>query len=525
MASSTTKSAVTMSLMTVLSRITGLFRWSAIGAALGLSVSNVADAYNLAYVMPNMVYELILGGILTSVFIPVFVEYKTKQSPEAAWEVANKVLTLAIVLLVSMTLFCWAFTPFLVKIQTFAGQEGLRKQAEFFFYFFAPTIIFFGLSAIFGGMLNTYKLFFIPAFTPILNNVILIGTAILYYFYPKQVGLGGLALGTTVGVAVMAFAQIPALYKLGWRFKWELDFKDPAFKKFITLATPMFLYVGLNQVALTIRNNFAASIQGGVAAMQYGFTFFQLPYGIFAVSITTVLYPTLSQHAVQKDWDKFRENVSQGIRWSLFIIIPCAIGYFFLSEPIIRLVMERGRFHSGDTHLLATVLSCYSLALLPYTLTLLFTRSFYALQDTRTPTIVILMGVFLTAAGCYALVGKYGVPGISLAYGIQYYGMAIFLAYLLRKKIRRLDGRRIGISVIKSSIASTVMGVVVYYLARYLFQLNGLPFIQHKFLSDLISLGISILVGGVVYLGMVSVLKMDEFYSLKNWIFYKTKPV
>ncbi len=512
-----------MSLMTVLSRITGLFRWSAIGAALGLSVSNVADAYNLAYVMPNMVYELILGGILTSVFIPVFVEYKTQQSPEAAWDVANRILTLAIVILVSMTLFCWMFTPFLVRIQTLAGQEGLRKQAEFFFYFFAPTIIFFGMSAIFGGMLNTYKLFFIPAFTPILNNLILIGTATLYYFYPDKVGLGGLALGTTLGVAVMAFAQIPALYKLGWRYKWTLDLKDPAFRKFVTLAAPMFLYVGLNQIALTIRNNFAASIQGGVAAMQYGFTFFQLPYGIFAVSITTVLYPTLSQHAVQKDWDKFRENVSQGIRWSLFIIIPCAVGYFFLSEPIIRIIMERGRFHAADTKLLSTVLSCYSLALLPYTLTLLFTRSFYALQDTKTPTVVILMGVILTAVGCSLLVGRYGVPGIALAYGIQYYGMAIYLAWLLRKKIKRLDGRRIGISVVKSLVASTVMGVAVYYLSRSLFDSNVFGFIQKRFLRDMFFLCLSIGLGGVVYIGMVAALKMDEFYSVKNWIFRKSK--
>ena len=365
MSTSNTKSAIGMSLMTVLSRITGLFRITAIAAALGMTISRVSDAYNLAFQMPNQVYELALGGILTSVFIPVFVENKTKKSPEAAWDAANRILTLAVVLLVAMTVVCWIFTPFLVRIQSLTGAADFRKQAEFFFYFFAPSIIFFGLSAIFSGMLNTYRLFFIPAFTPVLNNVLMITVAVLYYFYPDKVGLTGLALGTTLGVAIMAFAQIPALYKLGWRYHWKLDLKDPSLQKFFALAAPMLLYVGLNQLAITIRNNYATSIPGGFAAMSWGFTFFQLPYGIFSVSITTVLYPTLSKHAVDKNWDKFRENMSQGIRWSTYVIVPCAVGYLCLSEPIIRIIMERGKFHAGDTSLLAQVLMCYSVALLP----------------------------------------------------------------------------------------------------------------------------------------------------------------
>lgn len=509
-----------MSVMTIISRFTGLLRWSAIGAALGLTASHYADAYNLAYNMPNMVYELVLGGVLTSVFIPTFVEYREKDSPEAAWEAANRILTLAIVLLCLMTVVCWILTPFLVRIQTFAGNNQLRHQAEFFFYFFAPTIIFFGIGAIFSGMLNTYKKFFIPAATPILNNLLFIVIAALYYYFPKVIGLGGLALGTTIGVALMAFAQVPALYRLGWRYHWKLDMKDPVIGKFFTLAAPMFLYVGLNQLALMTRNNFAASIQGGLAAMTYGYTFFQLPYGIFSVTITTVLYPALSQYAVNKDWDNFRTNFSQGVRWSAFIIIPCAVGYFILAEPIIRLIMERGMFKGHDTVILARVLACYSIALLPYTLTLLTTRTFYALQDTRTPTWVILVGLVMTFAGCFILVKPFGIPGIAIAYGLQYFAMAAVLLTLLRKKIRRLDGTRISITMIKSLIASLFMGGVVWviYQGSGRVSLLGLSPLRNKFLWDLMVLGVCVVLGGLTYLGMSILLKTDEVKTLKEFI-------
>ncbi len=519
--SSQAKSTVTIGFITILSRITGLLRISVAAAALGQTISIIADAYNLANFMPNMVYELILGGVLTSVFVPVFIESKTQKSEQEAWVVANRILTLAMVVLGLMTLVCWIFTPYLVRIQALETKTDFLRLANFFFYFFAPQIIFLGMYAIFGAMLNAYYKFVAQAFVSILNNLVVIISLYLYYYYPHQFGLTGLAIGTTLGEVVMALALFPSLYKLGWRYKWILDFKDPVIKKFFTLATPMFFLVALNQVAFTIRNNFAdAWGKGGVTIMQNGYIFFQLPYGIFSVSIMTVLYPTLTHHAVEDDIPKFRQVISQGIRWSAFIIIPCAVGYLFLSEPIIRILLQHGKFNSTDTTITARTLAFYALSLLPYTLTLLFTRSFYALQDTKTPLFVVFIGVLLTALGCYLFVKPFGVPGIALGFGAQYLGMAALFWILLRRKIKRFEGRRIVTSMIKSIIASVIMGVVIYFLYPYFIQVvkNGLPIHSRPIILDILSLSLTMVLGGIIYIGMTWLFHAEEFYAMKNWI-------
>lgn len=523
--SSQAKSTVSIGFITTLSRITGLLRTSVQAAALGATISAVADAYNLANFMPNQVYELILGGVLTSVFVPVFIESKTKKSEQEAWNVANKILTLALVLLGCMTVVCWIFTPFLVWIQAILGQkhEGpdFLKLANFFFYFFAPQIIFLGLYAIFGAMLNAYYKFIAQAFVSILNNLVVIATLYLYYKHPHQFGLTGLAIGTTLGEVVMALALFPSLYKLGWRYKWILDFKDPVMKKFFTLATPMFFLVALNQVAFTIRNNFAdAWGTGGLTIMQNGYIFFQLPYGIFSVSIMTVLYPTLTKHAVENDFTKFRQIVSQGIRWSAFIIIPCSVGYLFLSEPIIRILLQHGKFHTIDTTITSRTLEFYALSLLPYTLTLLFTRAFYALQDTKTPLLVVFIGVLCTALGCYLFVKPFGVPGVALGFGAQYLGMAILFWILLRRKIQRFEGRRIITSLVKSVLASICMGIAVYFLYPYFVQMtnNGFTIPIRPIFIDTLSLSLTVIIGGLIYFGMTGLFRAEEFFAMKNWI-------
>jgi putative peptidoglycan lipid II flippase len=514
------KSTVTIGFITILSRITGLLRISVAAAALGQTISIIADAYNLANFMPNMVYELILGGVLTSVFVPVFIESKTKKSEQEAWEVANRILTLAMVMLGLMTVMCWIFTPYLVRIQALETKPDFLRLANFFFYFFAPQIIFLGMYAIFGAMLNAYYKFIAQAFVSILNNLVVIVSLYLYYYYPHQFGLTGLAIGTTLGEVAMALALLPSLYKLGWRYKWILDFKDPVIKKFFTLATPIFFLVALNQVAFTIRNNFAdAWGKGGLTTMQNGYIFFQLPYGIFSVSIMTVLYPTLTHHAMENDIPKFRQIVSQGIRWSAFIIIPCAVGYWFLSEPIIRILLQHGKFLDVDTTITSKTLAFYALALLPYTLTLLFTRAFYALQDTKTPLYVVMAGVALTALGCWVC-KPFGVPGVALGFGAQYLGMAVLFWVLLRRKIQRFEGRRIVASMTKSILASVMMGIAIYYLYPYFIRIikNGLPIHSRPIIMDILSLSLTMVFGGIIYVGMTWLFRAEEFFVMKNWI-------
>jgi putative peptidoglycan lipid II flippase len=461
-----------MSVATSISRVTGYLRVAILAYALG--IQRLADSYNLANTMPNMVYELLMGGILSSLFVPVFVEHLVKGDRQEASYVASAVANLTLLILFVFAGVGIILSFPLVRTQTLLvpGGEASVKLASFFFKFFAPQIVFYGLGAIFTGILHSHKRFAAPAFAPILNNLLVMATVLLF-FLPNlrsnpDFALVALALGTTLGVASMSLIQVPSLLRVGLRYSLVLDLRHPSVRKLGSLAVPVLGYVVANQIGLTVSNNLAYQFRGGITAYQYSWYLFQLPYGIFAVSITTALFPGLSEHAAKKDFGGLRESLSLGIRSIGFVIIPAAVALVALSSPLVRLLYQHGRFDLQATRYTAPILTFFAVGLFSFSTYMFLTRAFYSLQDTKTPMKTNALGVPLNIAANLLLIQYLGVRGLALGHALTYTFTAGILLYLLRQRIGYLDGKRITYAVLRFLAASLVMVIPSFFVFSWL---------------------------------------------------------
>jgi putative peptidoglycan lipid II flippase len=505
---------------TAVSRVTGYLRVLALAYAMGATTTvvfkgietRVADSYNLANIMPNMIYELVMGGVLSSLFIPIFIEYLNKDKDEA-WYVASNVINIFMFFTLVVAFFGYLFAHYLVRLMTLTSTVKAATLAVFFFKVFVWQIIFYGFCSIFTGILNAHRKFTAPFVSPIFNNLTVILTVILYV-YLSQTGspyaLPILAIGTTLGVAVMAAVQIPSLLKLKVRYRLIFDFNHPSIHRLFVLAVPIVGYVITNQIGLAVINNLAWQFKGGVTAYQYSWQFVQLPYGIFAVSIITALFPELSEQAAQKDMTRFKKSVSLGLRTTGLIIVPATVFLFILAKPIISVFLQYGNFDIEATRITAPVLSLFALGLLPFSAYMMLTRVYYAMQDTVTPLKTNAIGVPLNIILNILLVQFIEVRGLAVGWALTYAFTASLLFYLLRRRVGPLGGRAIAKSLSKYVVAAIPAGFLIY----------GLGEIWRSFgASQLVSV-LQIVFSGLlllsVYLLVTVLLKVDELGHLKK---------
>ncbi|MDY6794734.1 MAG: murein biosynthesis integral membrane protein MurJ [Actinomycetota bacterium] len=524
------KHASVMAVGTAISRITGFLRYAALAYVLGLTLrfgqTNLPSTYNLANSMPNMIFDLVMGGIIASLFIPVFVEYLSTRSKEEAWYVASSVTNISMLILGLVTVVGIFASPLLIRLMTVFGSysagnvttQVVRDQATFFLRFFVPQIIFYGLSAIFTGVLNSHRHFAVPAFAPITNNLFVIATVVVFYFLPgprdNYLHLVVLGVGTTLGVAVQALIQIPMLRRIGVRYQPVLDFKHPAIRKIGRLAVPLLAYVLLWQVGTWFVLALAIQVDGGVPSYQYAQLFFQLPYGVFAVSIITAIFPAMSEHAALHKWSRFKETMNMGIRSTTLIIVPCCVIYLMLNQPIIRFLFQHGFFKSGDTEILSGVLFFFALGLIPYSIDMLLTKTFYSIQDTRTPMIIncFVVAINIGANLIYFYWLDMGIKGLALGYATAYVFSMLIDGTMLRLRLGRLGGRRALGTTTKTLVAAVGMAVVIYashYMVHNLYPAPGL-------FKELLEMLLPMLEGIVAFFFIAYLLKMEELGILRG---------
>lgn len=457
------KNTAIFSLFTFISRLTGLVRVMAFAAVLGLL--RIDDAYQLANNIPNILYEFIMGGVLSAVFIPVLVRVQQQhgKSSAEAWRVANLLLGYVGLILAAVSALATVFAPQIIHLLTFFdhGHEAAanRPLATYFLRFFTWQMFFYGLNAVFMAILNSHEVFAITALAPLFNNVVVILT--LFAYGRHLIGLTGLAVGTTAGIAAMALVQVPWLIKIRMPIRPKFNLRDPLFGTLTTLATPVVGVALANLVGTAVRTNLLWSVPGGVTTFTFCFQLIMTPYGIFAVSVATVLYPALSRHANDQDLEGFRRVLSLGVRWTTLIMLPICLGMSATSEPLTRVLFERGEFTYRDTLVTASFLRLYSLSILPYALLIFATRGFFSLKDTRTPAYIMIAGVVLNIALNFLLMYLMGLSGIALAATLTAVFSACTFMLLLRRKVHRLHGREIARSLSKMALAGALMNLVV----------------------------------------------------------------
>jgi putative peptidoglycan lipid II flippase len=517
------RSTAVMATGTLLSRVTGLLRVTVLVATLGVGESRLADVYNVANTTPNIIYELVLGGILSSIFVPVFVEVRNTRGARQAWHVARATMTIAIVGLGLLALIGILAAPWIIKLYIHSGTPAERAEAQQvggqLLAMFMPQIVFYGVGAVMTGLLNANRRFGVPMFAPILNNLVVIAVGLTFHvLVGQQVPQVGevttgqkllLGLGTTAGVVAMTLVQWPFLRRIGFRFHLVWHWRDQAIRKMATLSAYTVGYVVTNQLGYLIIPVLAYGVQGGYTAYSTAFIFFQLPHGVFAVSVMTALLPPLSEYAVAKDWDAFRATLSRGVRLTAAVLLPAAIGYVALAGPIVRLLLEHGVVTGASTELLTRVLTVFVLGLVPFSTFQLILRAFYALQDTRTTFTINLVAVGTNVAANLLLFSllpeRWKIPGLALGHVAHYTVGSALLLVSLSRRIGGLDGARILAAVARMLAAGLVMGAVAAVAGR---AAGGL--VPPGFLDDLVTVTVGVAAGVGTYLFAARLLRIEE---------------
>ena len=525
------RSTALMATGTLLSRITGLLRVTVLVATLGVGESRLADVYNVANTTPNILYELVLGGILSSIFVPVFVEVRNTRGQRQAWHVARATMTIAIAglgLLAGITMLA---APWIIRLYIHSGSPAERAEAVELggqlLAMFMPQIVFYGVGAVMTGLLNAHRRFGVPMFAPILNNLVVIAVGLSFHaLVGQQVPQVGevttgqkllLGLGTTAGVAAMTLVQWPFLRRIGFRFHFVWNWRDKAIRKMATLSAYTVGYVVTNQLGYLLVPVLAYGVQGGYTAYSTAFIFFQLPHGVFAVSVMTALLPPLSEQAVAADWPAFRATLARGIRLTAAILLPAALGYLALAGPIVRLLLEHGVVTEESTSLLVPVLMVFVLGLVPFSTFQLVLRAFYALQDTRTPFRVNLVSVGVNVVVDLLLFNllpvRWKIPGLAFGHVSSYTVGSALLLYLLSRRIGGLGGSRIMAAVGRMLVAGLVMLGATLLIVRAV-----TAAIDPGLDRDLVTVVAGVAVGAATYLATARLLRVEELSLLLDLV-------
>ncbi|NTU89967.1 MAG: murein biosynthesis integral membrane protein MurJ [Actinobacteria bacterium] len=510
------RSTAIMSVATLSSRITGFLRTWACAFALGNTL--LTSSYQIANSVPNMLFELVAGGILSTAFLPVFLAQRDAHGKEAASSFASNIFNICLVALGIIALLATVFAPQVIATQTFMTGGEDAELATFFFRIFAIQIVFYGAGAIISGLLNANRKFLWPAFGPLFNNVVVIIT--MFGFVPiaavnPDLAKIWLATGTTLGVVAMFAVQIPSLAKEGLHYVPKIDFRDPGLRETARLAVPAIIFTAINLVCVSVRNAFALGVSpSGPASLSYAWLWFQLPYGVLAVALSTAMFTEMSENAAKKNMDAFKSNARDGLRGTFFLIIPMAVMLITLSSMLVTLY-HAGQFTENDIAVVSGVLRWWAICLPFYAGYMYLYFAFSSLRDLMTVTKVNLC-ISLVQIALYALLtlgfGNWsglGLIGIPISDIVFFSLMFIALFFVLRKRIGSFGGKSIAGVVGKTLIGAAVGGGITYATNA---ALGATTSIGGAFVHIVIAGGL----GLTVTYGICTLLGIEEMSILKR---------
>ena len=506
------RTAALMMALIFVSRLLGFVRLRAAAEVFGRTWHT--DAFNAAFVIPDLMYFLLVGGALSSAFIPVFTSYLARGDEEEAWTIASSFLNATFLGLVALTGLGIVFAPQLAPFVAYKFTGDQLAMLIYLMQIMFPAVFFTALAGLAVGVLNSYQKFILPVTGPIIYNI---GIILGAYLLGPKIGIVGMAIGTVVGAMGNFGLQFTQLWPWRKRYRLKIDWHHPGMRQILNLMLPAVVSLSIAQVNLIISQNLASGLaKGTITALQIANRLMQFPLGVFAMGISQVIFPTMTRQAAMGEWDIFRNTFSRGLRSIFFITIPSAAGLLALGEPVIRLLFEAGEFGPADTQATAYALLFFAPGLVALSGTQLLTRIYYSLQDTRTPVKVGIQAIIMNTVLSLAFLRftPLGYGGLALAYSIT--NMSNMTSYVLRlrKRMGSIDGTRIFTTIVKSSTASAIMGVSVYHLAQYIGQLVDLATNRGRFIQVMLPIA----VGALIYLVLAIAFRMEEIKVLQELI-------
>jgi len=475
------RSSSVMAVGTVISRITGVLRTTALAAALG-SLGVLADSYNTANTLPNIIYIMLVGGALNAVFIPQLVRHM-KDDADDGTAYADRLLTLSAMALLVITVLAVLAAPWIARL--YAGPAYSTRQLEVltaFAYLCLPQILFYGLYALYSQVLNARGHFAAPMFAPIINNAVVIAGCVAFLAVSttpsiatitgRQIALLGTA--TTLGVVLQAVSLTPVMARSGYRFRPRLDLRGQGLGTAVGLAKWTIFFVLVNQVAFLVITKLAN--QAGAVAEQAGTKgagssayanaqlMFVLPHSIITVSVITALMPRMSRAAASGDLAAVRRDLAQGMRLVSAMLVPAGILLALLGPRVAQLLLGYGNTSDPAARLVGQVLQGFSVGILAYSLSYVLLRGFYALEDTRTPALVNILTQAVNIGVGYALYRalppQRAVAGLALGYAVSAIVSTVVLWLILRPRLGGLDTFLTVRTLVRLALAGVAAAVV-----------------------------------------------------------------
>ena len=513
---SVAKSTALMSAATLISRVTGLVRTWVMAFALGNTL--VTSAYQVANNMPNVVFDLVAGGLLGAAFIPVYLLEKEHKGEAGGNEFACNLLNLTIVVLGVLTLLSSIFAPQLIATQTFTVGEfdEVVSLSVAFFRIFAFQIVFYGISGILTAVLNANRVYFLPAIAPALNNVCVIVSFLAYIplsTVNNELAIVVLGVGTTLGVAVQALMQIPALLKTGFKYRFFIRLNDPALIEAMKIALPTMLYIVGTLVAFSCLNAFSLQVgDNGPSTLLYAWTWFQLPYGVVSVSLSRALFTEMGEASAKEDMPALRELVRAGLSGNLMLIIPLSGIMIALAIPLMEL-FQAGAFNAGDVSYVSTVLAAW-LYCLPFYAVLFFLYNVFASIRRFMTFAVVSCGMVVVQCVLYFLLctpQALGLTGVPIADLVYYVACCVILIVLLRRMIGAFDIRYVLWLAVRVLAATAIATVLTYFVSVWLPVGEGMI---GGFVRLIVAGGIGLLVA----FGLCALFRIPEMQIVTNLV-------
>lgn len=493
----------------VFSKFTGFFREWIVAYRFGATIDS--DIFKAASTMPQLLFSAVSAALVTT-FIPIF--SSVKDDREEASRLFRNIFNTITIICIVLSILGIVISPVLVRLSAGGFEGEVYERTVRMTQILMPSMIFLGMSGLYTGYLQSYKSFIQPALTGIAANAVVIIGILVFYQY----GITAAVVSVMISSAAQAFMQRP--YMKGYKYKFYLDFKSPHLRKMLILAVPIIISSVVSQINLMVARNFASHLaEGSISVIDYAQKFSTLINQVFIVSITTVVYPSLTEKFAKNDMEGFKELIIKSVNLVLLVAVPLILGMASVSFPLIKLVFEHGKFDASATQATATCLQYLAFGALGYSITDILGKVFFASKDTVTPMINGFINVVLNITFIFLLVPRFGVQGLALATTLSTMLVAVILFFELKRKIKDIHYNKIFISFSKIAISGVVMAVLVYFSFKY----SSLVFSAENNLNLAIRMGIAVLVGAVSYTAMLIVLKVEELQGLRAMVFKRRK--
>lgn len=428
--------------------------------------TSLLDTYYAAFRIPDFIFNILILGAIAAAFIPIFTAYITKKNLREAWHVANSFLNIAFITITILMVILVFLMPYLVPL--LVPKFDLEKQTLTInlsrLLLISP--IFFTLSYIFGGILNSFKRFFIYSLSPLVYNLSIIAATL---FLADKISVYGVTYGVIIGAFLHMLIQLMGTKKLGWRYHWVFDYKHVGVKKMYQLMLPRALGLAANQIMLLVYTAIASGMAAGsVAIYNLADNIQTMPTVVFAISFATAIFPTLSEHISLGKKEDFSHHIWKTIKIVCYILIPISVAIILLRAQIVRLILGSGNFGWQQTVFTANTLGFFAISLIAQGLIPVLAKAFYALRNTKIPTIVSILSIIIGIISAFILTPIMNVTGLALAFSIASFFNAVLLYVLLRKRemVMRCQEKN-ALKMIGKILIATVILAIVIQLSKY----------------------------------------------------------